>query len=52
MLIISISALNFAEGFFNANCRVAQLLDAVKKRLKVPQSGIITSFMSTAETLL
>ena len=30
----------FAEGLFNADCRVAQLLDAIKKKLKVPQSGI------------
>ena len=31
----------FAEGLFNADCRVAHLLDAVKKRLKVPRSGAV-----------
>ena len=49
--IISISL--FAEGLFNADCRVAQLLDAIKKKLKVPRSGtvIITLYALCSENI-
>ena len=47
-LLLWLSFAVFAEGLFNADCQAAFLLDAIKRRHKLPQSGIYMHMIYTA----